>query len=67
MTDLIRLDDVSHAYGDETVLSDVDLAIGAGEMLGVVGPSGSGKSTLLKLVAGSLRPVRGQVTRAPAG
>jgi ABC-type Mn2+/Zn2+ transport system ATPase subunit len=67
MTDLVRLDNVSHAYGDEAVLSDVDLAIGVGEMLGVVGPSGSGKSTLLKLVAGSLRPVRGEVTRAPAG
>jgi ABC-type Mn2+/Zn2+ transport system ATPase subunit len=67
MSELVRLDGVTHAYADDAVLSDVDLAVGAGEMLGVVGPSGSGKSTLLKLVAGSLRPVAGRVTRSASG
>ena len=42
-------------------LTEVDLAIGAGEMVAVVGPSGCGKSTLLKIVAGLLTPTDGVV------
>ncbi|UVS79460.1 ATP-binding cassette domain-containing protein [Actinokineospora sp. UTMC 2448] len=46
----------------KTLLSGVDLAVAAGELIAVVGPSGAGKSTLLKVMAGQLEPADGQVT-----
>jgi NitT/TauT family transport system ATP-binding protein len=43
-------------------LEDLDLEVGAGELLTVVGPSGCGKSTVLDLVAGLARPTEGRIT-----
>ncbi|MSO77284.1 MAG: ABC transporter ATP-binding protein [Alphaproteobacteria bacterium] len=48
---------VSHAYGDRTVLSGVDLAVAPGEIVCLVGPSGCGKTTTLRLAAG-LEPLQ---------
>jgi putative ABC transport system ATP-binding protein len=62
---LIELDGIVRTYttGDIvfTALDHVDLSIGAGEFVGVVGPSGSGKSTLLNVIAGIDRPDQGRV------
>ena len=43
---------VSKMFGGTKVLSDVDLAIGTGELVALLGPSGSGKTTLLRIIAG---------------
>ena len=43
------------------ILRDVDLAIGKGEAVGIIGASGSGKSTLLMIMAGLERPDKGEV------
>jgi ATP-binding cassette subfamily B protein len=43
----IELRNVSFRYGSRPILRDLNLSIGAGEMIGLVGPSGSGKTTLI--------------------
>jgi len=45
------------------VVSDVSVAVGEGEFVGIVGPSGSGKTTLLRVILGTVRPVAGAVRR----
>jgi putative ABC transport system ATP-binding protein len=46
------------------ILKDIDLHIGGGEAVGLIGPSGSGKSTLLMVMAGLERPDSGSVVIA---
>ncbi len=57
----IRLDGISHAYGDTEVLRDISLDVASGQIVCLVGPSGCGKSTLLRLVGGLERPGVGRV------
>jgi ABC-type Fe3+/spermidine/putrescine transport system ATPase subunit len=59
--EVLGLRGLSISYPGTPVLSDVDLAVGAGEMLALLGPSGSGKSTLLATVAGFHAPSAGEV------
>ncbi len=61
MTAVIELNEVSFTYTGQLVLEDIDLTVGDGEFLGLVGPNASGKSTLLKVILGLLRPTRGRV------
>lgn len=58
----VALDDVTAAYGDTTVFSDVSLDAGPGDFVVVTGPSGSGKSTVLAMLLGFLRPEHGTYT-----
>jgi ATP-binding cassette subfamily F protein uup len=60
---VIELDGVSDGYGDLVVFEGVDLKLGPGERLGVVGANGSGKSTLLDVLAGRREPRTGTVLR----
>jgi ATP-binding cassette subfamily F protein uup len=54
------------SYGDRRVLDGVDLRLGPGTRIGVLGANGSGKTTLLSILAGELEPDAGTVERAPA-
>ncbi len=65
---MVVLDDVhltlESRAGAVNILRGIDLAVGAGETVGVVGPSGSGKSTMLAVAAGLERPSAGRVAVA---
>lgn len=52
---------LSKSYGDQKVLSQVDVRVNRGEFLVILGPNGSGKSTLLKLLVGEEPPGAGSV------
>jgi oligopeptide/dipeptide ABC transporter ATP-binding protein len=52
---------ISHAFGAQAVLHDIDLQIGQGETFGLIGESGSGKSTLARIVTGLQTPDTGSV------
>jgi energy-coupling factor transport system ATP-binding protein len=61
-TPIVVARDVGFGYERRApVLADVDLAVGAGERLALLGANGSGKSTLGRLLVGLLRPDRGSV------
>lgn len=47
--------------GQHTLLADIDLSIGSGEKVALIGPSGAGKTTLLRLLAGVLWPTTGRI------
>ncbi len=61
----IRLDGVVAGYrgtgGERRVLDGLDLAVGRGEMVALLGANGSGKTTLLNVMAGTILPSRGSV------
>ena len=59
----IRLDNVSFRYGDggAWILRNVNIEIGAGEHVAIVGPTGCGKTTLAKIILGLLVPTEGTV------
>ena len=47
-------------FGRKEALKDVDLRIGRGKIIGLLGPNGSGKTTLIKLLNGLIRPTKGE-------
>ena len=58
---LLDATDLHRTYGAARVLRGIAVHLGAGEALAVVGPNGAGKTTLLRVLAGLVRPTRGEV------
>lgn len=59
---VVKIEDMSFAYGDRPVIRNFTADILRGERIGVVGGNGAGKTTLLKLLTGALAPTSGAVT-----
>lgn len=62
----LRIENLTHRYGDMTVLSNINLTIPEGRIVCIVGPSGCGKSTLLRMLGGLERPDQGAVLQQGA-
>ena len=57
---MLQARDIRVSYGSAEVLKGLSLAVAPGEVVAVLGPNGAGKSTLLAVLAGTLRPHRGE-------
>lgn len=58
----VTLSNIDFAYDYNIVLKDISMTIAKGDFVAVVGPNGAGKSTMLKIMAGLIKPARGQVS-----
>jgi branched-chain amino acid transport system ATP-binding protein len=59
---MLKVDDLSVAYGGLHALSGVSLTVAEGQFVAIVGPNGAGKTTLFKAISGTVTPVSGRIT-----
>lgn len=62
---LLRLSNVSIAYGTHALLNNAEFQLDAGERVGLLGRNGEGKSTLMKIIAGNIHADHGEIWRQP--
>ncbi|MDR3210767.1 MAG: metal ABC transporter ATP-binding protein [Planctomycetota bacterium] len=62
MPEVVKVENISFAYGAEPVFSGVDFTIQQGDFVAVIGANGAGKSTLLKILLGEISPAGGEVS-----
>ncbi|MBN9217665.1 MAG: ABC transporter ATP-binding protein [Mesorhizobium sp.] len=58
---LLRLEAVQKRFGGLVVLDNIDIAIGANELIGLIGPNGAGKSTLFNVITALYTPTQGRI------
>ncbi|MFN8255064.1 MAG: ABC transporter ATP-binding protein [Bacteroidales bacterium] len=61
---IITIENLWHAFGEKTVLQNINLSIAKGEFVTILGPSGCGKTTLMRLIGGFLKVKDGKITLA---
>jgi simple sugar transport system ATP-binding protein len=61
VTDVLRVEHIAKSYGAVTALTDVNLHLAKGEVLGLLGDNGAGKSTLIKILCGFQPPTAGRI------
>ena len=60
--DLLKLNKVTIRFGGLTAVAEVDLRIGAQELVGLIGPNGAGKTTVFNLITGVYQPTSGMIS-----
>ena len=61
MSELLKCENLTKRYGNLVALSDLNLTVENGKIIGLLGPNGSGKTTLIKLINGLLTPSSGKI------
>ena len=61
MAPILKLEGLSKRFGAVVVADGLDLAVPAGQALGIIGPNGAGKTTLFGMITGTVRPDGGRV------
>jgi branched-chain amino acid transport system ATP-binding protein len=61
MTYALELKDLRKSFGKTEIIRGVNLAVQAGERVGIIGPNGAGKSTLFNLISGRFEPSSGEI------
>lgn len=61
MSELLRCERLAKTFGKTKALDGIDLTLGSGKIVGLLGPNGSGKTTLIKIINGLLTPSEGNV------
>ena len=62
MTPLLKLEHCTIRFGGLTAVSDLDLTIHHGDLVGLIGPNGAGKTTVFNLITGVYKPSSGQLS-----
>ena len=61
MSELVSCKNLTKCYGKVIALTDINLTLESGKIIGLLGPNGSGKTTLIKLLNGLLSPTSGEI------
>lgn len=59
---VLQIEGLNKSFGGLRAIHDLNLVVGEGEIVGIIGPNGSGKTTALNLITGFLKPDSGKVT-----
>jgi len=59
--ELVRVTGLNRMYGNHCAVSNIDLVLHKGEVLGLLGPNGAGKSTTMQMLTGNLSPTSGEI------
>ena len=59
--DLLKAEKLVKKYGERTVVSDVDVQVNRGEVVGLLGPNGAGKTTTFYMLTGMVKPLSGEI------
>ncbi|MEL7656524.1 MAG: ATP-binding cassette domain-containing protein, partial [Bacillota bacterium] len=60
--ELVKITNLTKKYQNKAALSNINLALEAGHIIGLLGPNGSGKTTLIKILTGVIKDYEGAVS-----